>query len=88
MKLICQVYSSPRKQEMYLYVDKAQGLKDVPEPLLAQFGEPEECMVIVLTPEKNLARVKVSDVLEAISQKGFFLQMPPTAEQLLKRDGN
>ncbi|MEH6582886.1 MAG: YcgL domain-containing protein [Halioglobus sp.] len=88
MKLICQIYRSPRKQEMYLYVDKAKGLEDVPEALLAQFGEPEERMVLVLTPEKKLARASVSEVLEQIMTNGFYLQMPPTSAELLKRDGN
>jgi uncharacterized protein len=88
MKLLCQVYRSPRKPEMYLYVDKARGLEDVPEALLAQFGEPEERMVLVLTPEKKLARASTADVLDQIKTKGFYLQMPPTSAELLKRDGN
>ena len=41
----CARYSgAPRKQEMYLYVDKARGLEDVPEVLMSQFGEPEAVM--------------------------------------------
>ena len=44
MKLLCQVFRSPRRQEMYLYVDKARGLEDVPEVLMNQFGEPEAVM--------------------------------------------
>ena len=88
MKRICQVYRSPRKEEMYLYVDKANGLQDVPEALLGQFGEPEEVMTIVLAPERKLARADVGEVLEKIEQQGFYLQMPPTAAELLRRDGN
>ncbi len=88
MKRLCQVYRSPRKEEMYLYVDKANGLQDVPEALLGQFGEPEEVMTILLAPERKLARADVSEVLEKIEQQGFYLQMPPTAAELLRRDGN
>ncbi len=87
MKRLCQVYRSPRKEEMYLYVDKANGLQDVPEALLGQFGEPEEVMTIVLAPERKLARADVSEVLEKIEEQGFYLQMPPTAAELLRRDG-
>jgi len=30
-----------------------------------------------LTPERKLARVKAVDVLAAIADKGFYLQLPP-----------
>ena len=88
MKVICQLYRSPRKAEMYLYVDKSRGLEDVPNALLKQFGEPEEFMVLVLTPEKKLARAKAPEVLAQLEQNGYYLQMPPTPAELLRRDGN
>ena len=87
MKRLCEIFRSPRKEEMYLYVDKANGLADVPEVLLKQFGEPESVMTIVLTPERKLARVDIQEVLEKIESEGFFLQMPPTVDELLRRDG-
>ena len=88
MKIICQIYRSPRKQEMYLYVEKSRGLVDVPEVLLKQFGEPEERMVLVLTTEKKLARASSAEVMQQITDNGYYLQMPPTYAELLKRDGN
>lgn len=87
MKLICEVFRSSRKEEMYLYVDKAQGLKDLPEVLLKQFGEAESVMTLLLTPDKKLARVDAAEVLQKIESEGFFLQMPPTQAELLRRDG-
>jgi uncharacterized protein YcgL (UPF0745 family) len=88
MKLLCQVFKSPRKQEMYLYVDKARGLVDVPEVLMTQFGEPEAVMILVLDPQRKLARADTAEVLADIAEKGFYLQMPPTAAELLRRDGS
>ena len=88
MTLICQIYRSARKQEMYLYVDKARGLEDVPEVLLRQFGEAEEVMTLALTKDRKLARADAQEVLEAIETQGFYLQMPPTQAELLRRDGN
>ena len=87
MKFICEIFRSSRKEEMYLYVDRERGITDVPEVLMKQFGEPESVMTLVLTPERKLARVDVTEVLAAIEQQGFFLQMPPTAAELLRRDG-
>ena len=88
MRKICQVFRSSRKQEMYLYVEKSRGVEDVPAVLLAQFGEPEELMVLVLSAEKKLARVNAAEVMMQIETNGYYLQMPPTSAELLKRDGN
>ena len=88
MKLLCQVFRSPRKEEMYLYVDKAHGLVDVPEVLMTQFGEPEAVMTLILDSQRKLARADTAEVLADIAEKGFYLQMPPTAAQLLRRDGS
>ncbi|HBJ29586.1 MAG TPA: hypothetical protein DDZ08_17035, partial [Cobetia sp.] len=43
-KMICEIYKSAKKDEMYLYVEKARGLKDVPESLLGIFGTPTPLM--------------------------------------------
>ena len=72
---------------MYLYVYKAAGVAEVPEVLLTQFGEPESVMTLVLTPGRKLARADAAEVLQKIDEQGFFLQMPPTEAELLRRDG-
>ncbi len=86
MKRICQVYKSPKREEMYLYVDRERGLEDVPETLLAQFGEPQSIMTLVLEPQRKLARADAAEVLARIEQDGFYLQLPPTPAQLLQRE--
>ena len=83
---LVEIFKSPRKQEMYLYVDKANGLKDIPDGLLDQFGEPEPVMVLALTADRALARADAGEVLAAIEAVGFYLQMPPSAEELLRRE--
>ena len=88
MRLFCQIFASSRKPEMYLYVEKSRGLEDVPAPLLAQFGEPRECMTMLLGPDKKLARANTAEVLSQIEENGYYLQMPPTYAQLIERDGN
>ena len=88
MRLVCEIFRSPRKAEMYLYVDKQMGLAEVPDSLLSQFGEPESVMTLLLTPERKLARTSAAEVLEGIQDNGFFLQMPPTHAELLAREGS
>ncbi|MFV0277961.1 MAG: YcgL domain-containing protein [Parahaliea sp.] len=86
MKRLCEVFASSAKAEMYLYVDRARGLRDVPEPLLKQFGEPRPVMTLVLTPERKLARTSATEVLAGIEDKGFYLQMPPSDAELAQRE--
>ncbi|MDX5377488.1 MAG: YcgL domain-containing protein [Halomonas sp.] len=82
-KLLCEIYKSSRREEMYLYVDKRRGLAEVPEALIERFGKPVTAMTLILTPEKNLARAKASEVMAAIRDKGFYLQMPPVKDEYL-----
>lgn len=75
--LLCQIFKSTRHDEMFLYVERARGLEDVPASLLEHFGRPESVMLIMLDPERALARVSIDAVIEAIREKGYYLQMPP-----------
>ena len=91
-KRFCSVYKSNKKKEMYLYVDRKYDLKELPEALFHVFGSPLHVLDLILTPEKKLARVSSEKVLEAITEKGFFLQMPPAevnelvGEQVVPKD--
>lgn len=81
---ICSIFKSPRKDEMYLYVDKQEQLQRVPEALLAMFGRPIHVMDMPLSKERKLARVSDTQaLLDALSDPGFYLQMPPAKEEYL-----
>ena len=81
---ICSIYKSPRKNEMYLYVLKADGLNKVPEGLLPFFGTPQHSFDLVLTPERTLAREDIAKVLENLDTQGYHLQMPPAEEEYIE----
>ena len=83
--MFCQVYSSPRKEETYLYVEKADGLSRVPETLLHHFGEPEAVMLLHLDGKRKLARVDADAVVAQIREQGYFLQMPPGPDELKRK---
>lgn len=80
-KLICNIYRSSKKEGMYLYVSKQDMLKKVPDQLLALFGKPELAMTMLLTPDKPLLRTSADQVMEAIEQQGYYLQMPPSPDE-------
>ena len=84
MKRICSIYKSPRKSEMYLYVDKRDGLARVPEGLIAAFGSPQLTFEFVLTPERQLEREDTAKVLENLEKQGYHLQMPPPQEEYIE----
>lgn len=73
---ICQVFASAKKTGAYLYVEKKQGLSNVPKPLLALLGDCRPVMVLLLQKDKKLAFAEACDVLLAIKEQGFYLQMP------------
>ena len=88
MSIICTIYRSPKKEGMYLYVDKKENLERVPESLLKIFGKPAFAMTLMLGPDRKLARVDRDEVVLAIAEQGYFLQMPPKVEDWYNNDHN
>lgn len=84
MKRICSIYKSPRRNEMYLYVEKHNALKLVPETLLVAFGPPIHTFDLVLSPERALAREDIHQVLANLEKQGYHLQMPPPEDEYIE----
>ncbi|MFG1496684.1 YcgL domain-containing protein [Saccharospirillum sp. HFRX-1] len=87
-RALVSIFRSPRRAEMYLYLPRPAQFDELPEALQTQFGEPEHVMDLLLTPERRLARVDVVRVLNDIIEKGFYLQMPPSAATLANWQGD
>ena len=83
MKLICSIYKSSVRDEMYLYVEKKALFSRLPEKLLAHFGTPEHFGDLLLHADRKLARADVEEVMLSVQSKGFYLQMPPPREEYL-----
>ena len=83
----CLIFRCAKKQEMYLYVpfqdDEQAAIELLPEGLLKMTGRLEKVMQLNLTPERSLARADRNEVVAALNDKGFYLQMPP-ADVLLQ----
>lgn len=79
-KILCDVYKSPKKEGAYLYVNRKEQFERVPELLLETFGKPELALILVLTEDKVLARVDAKQLIEALKDPGFYLQMPPVED--------
>jgi uncharacterized protein YcgL (UPF0745 family) len=71
-------FKSPKKSELYLYVPQHQGVNTLPAELLVMFGQPEHVIDFELTPARKMPRVEAGELIEALTTKGYFLQMPPS----------
>ncbi len=74
--LMCSVFRCARHADMYLYVSREKGLGAVDDDLLNYFGRPVHVMDLLLRPDRRLAKADVRDVMSAIREKGFYLQLP------------
>ncbi|WP_150913263.1 YcgL domain-containing protein [Marinobacter halotolerans] len=74
-KTFVSVFRSSKKPGTYLFVRRGQVWEDLPDSLKGIFGKPVHSMDLVLTNERKLARTDGRQVLQAIEDKGFFLQM-------------
>ena len=77
-----KVFKSLKKLDTYLYVDKLQNFEELPSALRDSFGQYELVLEMVLSAERKLARADANQVLSDIALKGFYLQLPPTIEEL------
>ncbi len=75
--MLCFIYKSLKKEQLYLYVDKKDDFSKVPEALFNSFGKMEFVMDLELTPERKLAKEDAGKVLDSLKEKGFFVQLPP-----------
>ena len=62
---------------MYLYVHAETPLEDLPEDLMKLVKQLTHVMDLELSEQRKLARVDVIEVMNALEDKGYFVQMPP-----------
>jgi len=82
--MLCAVYKSSKKQETYLYVPGRDDFSKVPEALIKSFGTPVFLMIMPLKKDRELARVDINKLRTELKIKGFYLQLSPPTENLLK----
>ncbi|AIX73589.1 MAG: YcgL domain-containing protein [Mixta calida] len=82
--MFCVIYRSPLRDQTYLYVEKKDDFSRVPQELLRGFGKPQLAMVLPLERTKKLANADIEKVKQALQDQGYYLQLPPPPEDLLK----
>ncbi len=76
------IYKGHKKPDSYLYIEDEDDFSRVPEELLAVLGRLELVMTLELTPQRKLIRADVTQVITALSEEGFYLQMPDKSDKL------
>lgn len=83
--MLCVVYKSTKKEHTYLYVKTRDDFSAVPEPLMLTFGTPTLVTLINLATKEKLAFADLSKVKLNLNEQGYYLQLPPPKEDLLKQ---
>ena len=75
--MLCAVYKSIRKSQTYIFVAKRDDFSEVPTPLLENFGPPELVSILNITENTKMAMAEAPKVIKAVTDNGFYLQLPP-----------
>lgn len=82
--MFCVIYRSSKRDQTYLYVEKKDDFSRVPAELMNSFGHPTLAMILPLDGSKKLANADLGAVKKALEEQGYYLQLPPPPESLLK----
>lgn len=80
--MMCSIYKSAKKPDTYLYIPYDTEFEDLPEGLTQLWGTPELVMHLDLNKRSSLALCSIEEVKARIDEEGYFLQMPPTEEEI------
>jgi len=82
--MLCAIYKSSKKAQTYLFVNKRDEFSSVPVELMRMFGTPNLVTLINLATKDKLAIADLEKVKVSLVKQGFYLQLPPPPEDLLK----
>ncbi|MGB1262210.1 MAG: YcgL domain-containing protein [Cognaticolwellia sp.] len=82
--MLCSVYKSAKKARTYLFINKRDDFSDVPEALMDMFGKPVMVTVINLATKAKLGFADLDKVKENLATQGYYLQLTPKEEDMLK----
>lgn len=77
----CVVYRASRRAETYVYLPAGEDVETLPEALRALTGRLDAAMELTLSATRTLARAEIGEVMRALHEKGFYLQMPPPEQE-------
>lgn len=82
--MLCTIYKSSKKDQTYLFIEKRDDFSKVPDALMAMFGTPVLVTIINLATKDKLGFADLAKVKQNLTDEGFYLQLPPPKEDMLK----
>jgi uncharacterized protein YcgL (UPF0745 family) len=82
--MLCVIYKSLQKKQTYLFVKTRDDFSTVPDGLMTTFGTPHLVTIINLATKDKLAMADIEKVKTNLIEQGYYLQLPPPEEDLLK----
>ena len=79
----CYVYRSERKNETYVYMKAGVEMTELPESVTKFMGDLTQVLEVDLS-KKKLAHADVKQVMAAIETQGFYLQLPPEIDDVMR----
>jgi len=83
--MLCAIYKSAKKEQTYLFVKSRDDFSMVPESLMLTFGTPTLVTLTNLATKEKLAFADIMKVKASLNEQGYYLQLPPPKEDLLKQ---
>ena len=84
--MLCAIYKSAKKKaQMYLFVKTRDDFSSVPEALMKVFGTPTLVTLTNLATKSKLAFADLEKVKVNLDEEGYYLQLPPPEEDMLKQ---
>ncbi len=71
------IYKTAHRAETFLFVPVGIEPDEWPDGLAETFDPAEHVMCLTLTEQQQLAAQPASEVMTAIMERGYFLQLPP-----------
>lgn len=75
--LRCWIYKDGPWGQTYLYLAQEDGFDAAPPGLIERMGRLQFVMELELHAGRKLARADVAQVMKALDEKGYYLQLPP-----------
>jgi uncharacterized protein YcgL (UPF0745 family) len=73
----CAIYKGKKRPDDYLYIEAEDDFSRIPQALLDIMGELQFVISLELSADRKLAQADVTQVMQLLSEQGYYLQIPP-----------
>lgn len=82
----CSIYKGKRKPGHYVFLPAEKTIDEIPDAIQQMMGEIEHVMDIDITLDTKLAQSNPVDIINMVTEKGFYIQMPPENDNNVDRE--